>query len=410
MGRLRTNDAGTTTPVVLFLNDDLWNCFDQLAAALSREGVGPVRVITGNARRGRYVRLVERLLYREVLELERETDVERLTEMVDAGRVLDVQINERLFHRLGVASPFALLVARVTGVDVDRRATWIDKLELSHEVRRMGVQVPDQCRADELAPEAAVERFGLPLVLKRRTGTGGAEVRIACDIEAVHQALRDLGCELEDLLYQRYVHGHLMGYGAVRSAEGTHQEFTACESKGETDPLGPTVQVHTTRDEDLVREGRRVLEQLGCGPLAAIEFIRDVEGTLWFIDLSTRAWGNFLSFMPVGLDFPSGYLHALRGLGPADSWSRPEAGMTLRVVPTAAEDTRSPLGPVMVRLVGDLRPYRRRLGLRYCIAAMVGVFARRRARPQDGPPAPSPRSEVVVAAQVSGGEPSRDGR
>jgi predicted ATP-grasp superfamily ATP-dependent carboligase len=282
---------------------------------------------------------------------------------------------------LGVTSPFAQLVARATGVPVARRAGWIDKIALADELRTLGICVPDQCGADELSTTAAVERFGLPLVLKRRTGTGGAEVRIVHDADHIDEMLRSLGGPFEHLFYQRYIDGDLVGYGAVRSRSGPLQEFTAREHKGRTNPLGPTVNVHTIDDERVAAQGRFVLAQLDCGPLAAIEFLEDCDGTLWFIDLSTRAWGNFLSFIGAGLDFPSGYLRVLRGDGPSPARTRPEPGMQLRVMPAAAEDElRASPAHALLALVRDMRPYRRRLGLRYCVVIALGVLAREHSR------------------------------
>jgi hypothetical protein len=366
-------------PVVLFLNDELWNCFNQLAAALRRDGFAPLRVVTGDARRGRFVRFVERALYRGVVDLDRPDDVARLHALVADGRVVDAQVNEQLLGTIGVESELGRLLSEVTGVAVERRATWIDKLALTEEVRAAGVAVPEQCCADELDPDEAVERFGLPLMLKRRTGTGGTEVRLVRSRDELRPALDSLGGKLEHLFYQRFVDGDLVGYGALRLGDTTRYEFTAREFKSAASPLGPTARVVTTDDADLADSGRRVLERLDCGPLAAIELLRDRDGGLWFIDLSVRAWGNFSSLAGAGVDFPAAYARAIRGAsaeGTGPVRSRP--GVELRVVPVAAaDDVGAPLTRVLARLVRDLAPYVRRFGVRYCAVVIAGVVIQR---------------------------------
>ncbi len=52
-------------PVVLFVSDEQWHCFNfnQLAAVLRRHGVRPVRVLATRTRRSRLTRLMDHWVY-----------------------------------------------------------------------------------------------------------------------------------------------------------------------------------------------------------------------------------------------------------------------------------------------------------------------------------------------------------
>jgi hypothetical protein len=362
--------------VVLFLNDDLWDSFNQLAAALLREGIDPVRVVTGSASRDRLPRFVEWLLYRGVIDLDAPDGLDRVRQLIDAGRVLDVQSNELLLAELGLRSEIGDLVARASGVSVDQRESWVDKLWLAASLEALGVRIPEYYAATEVTLPQVAARLGFPLVVKGRIGAGGNTVRIVHDLEGLNAAVLALGGVSSALFYQRFVPGELVGYGAVRSSQGTVAEFTACEVKGQRNPLGPTAIVNTTDDAALAEVGRGVLDGLGCRRLAAIEFIADAQGMFWMIDLSTRAWGNFLSFGQVGLDLAAAYVEVLHNPDAPAACRRVAADRTLRVVPYAARDESAALSlpRLMAVLARDLRPYVRRLGLRYCAAVVPRVL------------------------------------
>jgi hypothetical protein len=178
------------------------------------------------------------------------------------------------------------------------------------------------------------------------------------------------------LFFQRFVAGPLVGYGAVRSRDRTVAEFAATEMKGRGNPLGLTAAVATIEDDALVTLGRRILDGLGCQGLAAIEFLLDADGRLWMIDLSTRAWGNFLSLTGAGVDFAKVYVDVLRNPYTSALSQQTEPGRVIRVVPAAiTNDARElSLPRLMTALVGDLRPYAGRLGLSYCGVVVAGVL------------------------------------
>lgn len=372
--------------VVVFLSDELWHCFNQLAAGLVRSGIDPVRVVTGRARRGRFTRFAERAIYRGVIDLDAPGGVEAFRRLVESGRVIDVQVNEVLLAQLGVRSEVAHLVARASGVTVGRRAGWIDKVVLAGTVCTAGAAVPEWYSADGVTAAQAVERLGYPLVVKRRIGTGGREVRIVGDHTALDRAMAEFGDDLTEVFFQAFVEGQLVGYGAVMSGPNVIAEFTALEMKGQTNPLGPSTMVCTTDDVAVTALGRRIVGALGCEGLASLEFLADADGALWLIDISPRAWGCFGSFGGAGLDFVDAYVVGFGRPAAVAETRRPEPNRKLRVTPAAVLDEVQVLGigGLVATLVRDLRPYVRRLGVRYCAVVAVGVLIERWMPTQSG--------------------------
>jgi hypothetical protein len=376
LGLLRSDANDPGEPVVLFVNDEPWNSFHQLAAALRRSGISPIWVTDG-AERGRFSRFVERTLYGDAIDIGAAGGLDRMERLVRSGRVIDVQVNERFLFDLGDKSIVAQLIAEATGISVDQRARWSDKVAYMGAMEALGVRVPHYCFGT--TPKEAADLLGYPLVVKARVGTHGTEVRVVRDAAMLADAVAVIG-DPSTLLFQQFIGGALYGYGAARGTSGTIAEFTARETKGSTNPLGPTAVVHTIDDDRLATIGRRALDALGCRGLAAVEFLADARDDLWLIDISTRAWGGFSAFTDAGVDFAAAYVDVLRNACDVRAYARTMPDRTVRVVPTAAVETASSESflRLSITLGRDLRPYVRRLGLRYCLVASATVLVERR--------------------------------
>ena len=297
--------------VVLFVDDDLWHCFNQLAASLSKSAIAPVRVVTGRQDLGRYGRFVERMLYRDTISLCTPMGVDRLRSLVASGAVLDVQVNEETLDRAG--PDVAALIEQATGVERAQRVSWVDKAELATILAGAGVPTPGQQAASVcvLAGDGGIET---PSVVNRAIGSGGTSVRIVHDGAALTQAVDELGDGNPDrVIVQRFVHGDLMGYGGLWGDDGPIAEFTAIEHKARSNPLGPTAIVTTCDDPALLELGRTVVKTLGCRGLVAIECIVDRDNTYHVIDVSPRAWGSFMAYAQAGVDFAAEYRAGARG-------------------------------------------------------------------------------------------------
>lgn len=356
------------TATVLFVDDEQWDCFNQLAAVLRRHGVDPVRVRTTAASRGRVVAMLDRGVYRGVVTLDASGRTSELHDLVAGGVVLDVQMSERTLLRIPPGTPDAALLETASGIAAARRARLVDKLALAQWLREAGVPVPEHISAKEMGAGGAVDRLGLPLVVKRRTGTGGLEVRIAATVPAVETAVRELGANPDELFFQQFIDGDRLGYGAAVYRGVPLQECAALEMPARADPLGPTAYLRSIDAPELVEMGRRVVEVLGCERLVSMEFMRDREGRIWFVDLSTRSWGSFLAWRGAGLDLTEGYRFALGIAEASPVVRRPRGDALLPVFPTAVRDVLQRVGALRssATIARALCPHLRRTGLRYC--------------------------------------------
>ena len=377
---------GPSRPVVLFLDDAGWRCFDQLAAYLRRVGVRSVRVVLRRPP-NRLRRLTDRMLYAEVVSLGSPAGTDRLRALVAGGQVIDAHVNERTLVALGPASPLAALIGTVALGHPEPGLALVDKVQVGDRLRAGGALVPDQVRGERSSAAEAVARLGLPLVVKRRIGTGGGEVHVAPTVAAAEQAVTDLGNEPLKLFFERFIDGEPVYYLAVIGPQGVVQELVGVGQRSVEHPLGPSTGVLLIDEPDVMAEGRRLVEVLGVRGMVALEFIRDGDGRVWHIDLSTRAWGNVLAPLTVGVNLFDAYRYAL-GLGARPPVKPPEASWasrTLAVQPGALKravaggslaDVRAAAGP----LVRDYGPV---LGPRYLVVVAVELLSTWRSRLTD---------------------------
>lgn len=375
-------------PVVLFVSDEQWHCFNQLAAVLRRHGVRPVRVLATRTRRSRLTRLMDHWVYGGIVCVDQPSGGADLRDLVRSHRVLDVQVNEETFQRIDPTSDAAKELARLDGSSWHNRASLYDKVALAARLKARGVEVAQVIDADQATPEEAITQLGLPLVVKSRTGTGGREVRIAHDVSAAYDAIDSLGGERSRIFYQRHIDGDLVGYGAVAQSGSPLQEYAALELKSVSDPLGPTARVRAVSDRHLFAAGRGVLEILGSERFVSVEFMKAHDGRLWFIDLSTRVWGNFLAWRAAGLDLTEGYLHTIGATPALPATKLPEHEELLPVFPAALSDVfRFGSWTAAAReLWRDARAYAPIVGARYCALAAAGLVVDRLRLSRSAPP------------------------
>jgi Biotin carboxylase len=365
---------------VLFVSDEQWNCFNQLAAVLRRHGIRPVRVLTErNGRRGLLTRLMDCLVYAGVVDLGRPSGVADLRRLVATGQVLDLQIDERSFQSIDPGSVAARELARLDGSRWHTRAAVYDKVALAERLHAHGIPLAPLISADEVSPEEAIGQFGLPIVVKCRWGTGGTEVRIAADVSELVAAVASLGGDRSQIFYQRHIDGDLVGYGAVVRNGSPIQEFAALELKSVADPLGPTAHARATGDARVLTAGREVLGVLGTEGFFSAEFMQARDGSLFFIDVSTRVWGNFLCWTAVGLDLTEGYLHAIGVVSTPPAVTGPQDDGLVTVFPAALSDVfRSDAWTTAVRATWrDARSYLPHVGVTYCTLAAVALVVDR---------------------------------
>ncbi len=385
---------GRHRPVVLFFDQDAWNPFLQLAAALRRGGARPVCLqLGGGRRRG----LIGRVGYGTVLRADRARDVRRLEHLIDEGRVVDVHINELNFARLDRSSRCGALLRRAK--HAESREPWLllDKLEVSERLRAGGVDVPPCQRLDDNgdAPvDEAVAALGYPLMVKRRISSGGAGVLVAHDRASLAAAISRLtsaagaGSPVPPVFVERFLVGDIIQYAALISANGIELDTCLRAYKADANPFAPSVSVVVIDDPVLRATGRKAVGLLGCLGLVNLEFIRDREGRLWHIDLAVRAYGNIAALAGAGVDMIGAYL-GLLGLEQAGlAAARPAAANgQVHVFPTRMLERKSSVGlkQALLEAAPDVRSYRRTFGGRYLLAiTLVVADGRIRAARQRG--------------------------
>ena len=386
----RAEGPGKRRPVVLFFDQDAWNPFLQLAAALRRGGARPVCLqLEGGRRRA----LIARVGYGTVLRASRGRDVRRLERLLDEGRVLDAHVNELNFARLDVSSGCGALLRRAMDPAGNGRWLLLDKLEVSERLEAGGVGVPPRVRlaaGGEPPKDEAVAELGYPLMVKQRISSGGAGVLVAHDRASLAPAISTLtsaagaGSPAPPVFFERFVRGEIVQYAAVVSSKGIEREACLRAIKGDATPYAPSVSVVTIDDPALRAAGRKAVEVLGCVGLVNLEFIRDADGALWHIDLAMRAYGNMAALTDAGVDMIGAYLRLI-GLDEAVEATPvpPLAGRHARVFPTKMLERKHAVG--LTRAAWEAAPdaysYLRAYGVRYLFAiALVVVDGHIRAR------------------------------
>lgn len=318
--------GGKGAPVVLIIGDHGLEVFEQLSCTLRRRGMRVVLVSPGPEPRktpaGRLKGwLRARWIYDAHIDASELGADGSLPERLDRVTILDVLADENALAAAGLKhSPLSALAARGLAHRRLPPERLLDKFEVNAILQQAGVRVPPQVRATAVSPAQAAQQLGLPLVVKARTGSGGAGVRIAASIGEIQRATEELsGDDPEGVFYQKHIEGRMVMYGVVAGPDGPVIEH-GLGVEATRSPLGPSAVVRVCDDPELLAAGRSVAQAIGCLGLAELGFIRDAQGELWHVDANCRCWGNMTSLLRVGIDYPQAYLALL-----LDRPSRPRA-------------------------------------------------------------------------------------
>lgn len=386
------------TATVLFLDDQGWGVFEQMAAALKRRGVRTVRVTTvPPARFQRLLRepylawLADRLFYDERIHLGTAAGDARLRQLLDGDEVYDVVFNEPTLLAVGLETPYGrALTARSLAFRGTPPKTLLDKFKVNEALARAGVATPRQLSAHEVSPAEAVRLLGLPLVLKHPIGAAGDQVRVAHDLSQVETFLRELRRDGAPLFYQEHVSGTVVIYGAVIGADGgvtIEHGFRVVSAQYEN---GPSAEVTLNDTPELLAAGRKASALFGPRGFVAFGFIEAGDGRLLHIDANIRPWGMIAAPLRLGIDFGEAYAAHALGAEPEVRPTCKPTSATLPIFPhrvfVAAETWRVRDG--ITGAIGLVRTCARSFGLPYCgyilarslLIAARGLRADRRAR------------------------------
>lgn len=298
---------------VAFLDDQgqQGTLFDPFAAALRRRGLRTVRLTFARPSLARLIR--DRLFYSEVARL----PADRLQLTLDALRaryeIIDLQFGEATLAALGLRSATALVLAQsALSCATSEPSAIFDKFELNARLADAAVRVPPQISAADASAQAAAERLGLPLVVKRRVAEGGRGVHVAQDPEEAEAVLGSWNTPRADAFFQKHIAGDLVMYGALVGESGPVVErcfrATALQKA-----RGPSARIAVLEDPETAQAGRAIMAIIGLRGLGQLDFIKDADGRLWHIDANARCWGSMLAANAHGADFLSAYERLITG-------------------------------------------------------------------------------------------------
>lgn len=143
-------------PAVLFVDEDGWDCFFQLASGLRRAGFRTIRVTTSAPSRAASL-----LCFNRTVRLGSSSDLVSLSEILEGDDVVDVQVVEALAIQTYEG------LAAVPNVEFSanwaRRMDVVDKLVVSRRLRAAGFCVPDVVPAPVASAQDVIEELGLPV-------------------------------------------------------------------------------------------------------------------------------------------------------------------------------------------------------------------------------------------------------
>jgi hypothetical protein len=378
---------------VVFVDDDGWQSFDQVAIGLRRRGLRVVRLVTGAA--ARFTQMLaepqlrwaaDRLFYNEVISLSADGAMDRIFAILDGGRVVDVIAAEHTLRRVRLESSLGrALTKHSLSFSGTPPETLLDKFAVNARLADAGLAVPRQAWASELSASEAAEAFGLPLVVKRPLGAAGDEVRIARSRPEIERALEELATPHEPVFYQEHVTGTLMVYGAVAGDDGAVFEH-GFRIVGTQRERGPAAAASVHDAPALLDAGRRVVELFGPKGFTSSCFIEAADGKLFHIDANIRPWGMIAVALPLGIDFTNAYVQLVGGRKRRPRKAGGKSTGPLPVFPhTIFEAARAGRPQELWAASAQLGGYVEGLGVRYCaetLARALLLVGRRVRHPQ----------------------------
>jgi predicted ATP-grasp superfamily ATP-dependent carboligase len=239
------------------------------------------------------------------------------------------------------------------------RADLVDKWNVLRLLDAVGIAHPDALGGDT-APEDAVARLGLPIVVKPRVGAYGRGVLVAETLEELATHLASV--RPDEVLFEAFIDGTPANYCAV-VGDGAERDMTYRTLRRRGNSWSPSIEIVCSHDDELIAIGRRLADALPCEGLMNVDALRDGQGRYFVHDVNLRVWGALFASWSAGYDLTSAYLRwladqAQRQVGAAERSARifPDYAGTL----WQSERRRG------LRVLGEqLRAYRRLLGTRY---------------------------------------------
>ena len=376
---------------VLLVDDVGWDSFDQAAAGLRRKGLRIIRVTASEpgTLRDLFAEpalrwLADRLFYDEVLSLAEDKGRRRLAELAAAGHIADAIITEPTLQKAKLDSEaIRLLVTNSLAFRGTPAETMLDKFEVNQALAAAGVPVPEQL-GSPCSPVEAVQRLGLPLIIKTPTGAAGYGVRLARTLAETEQGMAELREHGQEPFFQAYAEGSVVMYAAVLGPGGAPLIEHGFRVEQTQSRLGPSAAVSLYDRDELIELGRQAARLFRPEGFAAFGFIETPDGRLLHIDANLRVWGNIASPLKLGINYLEAYAALIRG----EPWTAPDptstatASSMLRVYPYALFEAFRAGGwrEIAFNTADFINVCRAALGSRYCLQALgqAALLMRRR--------------------------------
>jgi predicted ATP-grasp superfamily ATP-dependent carboligase len=117
-------------------------------------------------------------------------------------------------------------------------------------------------------------------------------------------------------LVQPWVRGTGEGlFGMVSDGEVLHWSAHRRLRMANPQGSGSSACISIAPDPALVAAGARMMREAGWNGLFMLEFLRDGDGTAWFMEINGRAWGSLALARRLGLEYPAWAVRDALGLG-----------------------------------------------------------------------------------------------
>ena len=376
---MRDGAGANRVPTIVFLEDEVWSSFLQLAAAARRRGCHTIRVSDNTSRDGR---VLGRLNFDESMTTQ--TFLSTYGTDRDCGEsVVDLLCTEHTLRRMTLTLTRLGLRPEVRAA-LRARLAAVDKFDTLTMLHRNGVPAPAIADPARCTPEAAAARLGLPLVVKQRIGAGGRGVSVVADTAGLHALLERT--DPHAIYYEQFCAGETVQYAAAFDSSGVLQEAVVRSVRNAAERHAPTCRIETVLDEQAAEIGRQVVRCVGGRGLVNVDLVRDAAGVPRVVDVNLRTWESMVALRLAGIDFVDGYLAAL-GVAPmTPPRSSPVIGRAIAVFPTSAFRAMERGEPARAvrSYVRESGRYFRWLGARYWLMTSwmfaVGLRAARRDR------------------------------
>jgi predicted ATP-grasp superfamily ATP-dependent carboligase len=239
-----------------------------------------------------------------------EADAQRTVD--DVGRLMRslrpaayLPLDDAAVWITGEIEPGDLVVAGPVGAAVEYA---LDKGLQITAAREAGLDVPATMVAESPADAAALE---YPLVVKPARALYCVDGRLVRPTGKVAADERELSRLVDEewyppLLVQPLVRGRGEGLFGHATADGVvgwsaHRRIRMLNPQGSASSACASHPV----DEALIPPAERFLSQIGWNGLFMLEFIRDADGTPWFMELNGRPWGSLALARRRGFEYPA---------------------------------------------------------------------------------------------------------